>query len=155
MNPEALSDEALATLLAEGHVTLQRLEPTRSELMERVRKFGQLYEALPVKPPGAALLFQSKDSNEVKYLSIDQRVTLGRLPQSFNGTKESILLFSDPEMSRSHFEVEESEGLWIIRDLDSRNGTYVNERPVGSETVILKAGDVISAGSTIFFFTGS
>lgn len=54
----------------------------------------------------------------------------------------------DGKMSREHFRIDATElGAQII-DLGSRNGTYVNKRPIARVT--LQHGDLIRAGTTDF-----
>lgn len=51
-------------------------------------------------------------------------------------------------MSGVHFSIECSETQCHIRDLHSRNGTFVNEERI--TTAVLKSGDKITAGETSF-----
>jgi hypothetical protein len=53
----------------------------------------------------------------------------------------------DPKMSSRHFALELDGRTVLIRDLDSRNGTFVNGVPV-SPTHRLEEGDLIQAGET-------
>ena len=55
---------------------------------------------------------------------------------------------ADPALSRNHclFEMRE-EALWVT-DLASANGTFVNGRELGADSVRLAAGDVVTAGDT-------
>ena len=55
---------------------------------------------------------------------------------------------ADPALSRNHclFEIRE-ESLWVT-DLASANGTFVNGRELGAESVRLAPGDVVTAGDT-------
>jgi pSer/pThr/pTyr-binding forkhead associated (FHA) protein len=54
-------------------------------------------------------------------------------------------------LSARHFEVENREGRFSIRDLSSTNGTKVNGHLL-NQTVELRSGDRIEAGQTIFVF---
>ena len=61
-------------------------------------------------------------------------------------------LISDINVSRTHAEISLSpQGAWVITDLGSTNGTYVNGRAVASQP--LNEGDHIAMGSTNFVFT--
>lgn len=55
----------------------------------------------------------------------------------------------DEELSRNHclFECSGESDITVV-DLSSANGTYVNDEPVYSQAVLLKAGDVIRVGAT-------
>jgi len=60
------------------------------------------------------------------------------------------LRLSDQGASRQHAEIFRVGGLHFIRDLSSRNGTYVNEKRVSE--VILRDGDQIKVGETVGIF---
>lgn len=55
----------------------------------------------------------------------------------------------DEELSRNHclFECSGESDITVV-DLSSANGTYVNDEPVESRAVLLKAGDMIRVGAT-------
>jgi len=60
----------------------------------------------------------------------------------------------EDSISRNHALIEKRDGEYVIRDLESTNGTYVNDRPI--RTHQLRDGDQIKFGSTIFkFLSGS
>lgn len=54
----------------------------------------------------------------------------------------------DENMSRRHFEIVEKDGGYVVRDLQSRNGTFVNNQKVTESP--LGIGDTIRAGATSF-----
>lgn len=58
----------------------------------------------------------------------------------------------DPEMSRQHFKVVPSNQQYVVEDLQSRNGTFVNGQRVTAATT-LKPNDLIRAGETNFVFS--
>ena len=73
-----------------------------------------------------------------------QAVTIGRAP-----TNQIVL--KDERCSRNHLEVFVSGGQWMLRDLDSRNGTMVGtQRVVGDWT--LHPGDIIRIGRSQLVF---
>jgi hypothetical protein len=55
------------------------------------------------------------------------------------------------DISRRHSEVVERDGSFVVRDLGSTNGTYVNGQPVDGEQPLLP-GDRIEIGSTTITF---
>ena len=58
-------------------------------------------------------------------------------------------------MSREHFKITLTDGFYVLKDLDSLNGTFVNDEPHAiKENVILIAGTAIHAGDVVFVFTG-
>lgn len=73
------------------------------------------------------------------------RVTLGR-------ESRNDITIPDINVSRTHAEISLSpQGAWVITDLGSTNGTYVNGHAVASQP--LNEGDHIAMGSTNFVFT--
>ncbi len=59
------------------------------------------------------------------------------------------LVIALPRISRSHARVTQDERGYAICDLGSRNGTFVNGKPIGSEPVRLQDGDQIVLGGTV------
>ena len=59
----------------------------------------------------------------------------------------------DSEVSRHHAEIRHRENEFVISDLNSSNGTYVNGRRV--EQHKLESGDQVQTGSTLMLFTGT
>ncbi len=79
-------------------------------------------------------------------LPISSYTTVGR------GSGNS-LVFDDSYTSTTHAElVRDAEG-WLVRDLGSTNGTFVNGRRVRGQ-VRVDAGDEIAFGSVVVTFTG-
>ena len=62
-------------------------------------------------------------------------MTIGRAPTN-------QIVVKDERCSRHHAEIFFSEGQWILRDLDSRNGTVVGEQRVKGDHVLV-AGEVV------------
>ena len=58
------------------------------------------------------------------------------------------LVFADDTVSRQHAELRVVDGRWILRDLGSSNGTWVNGRQVMEAEVA--AGDEVSLGHCSF-----
>ncbi|REK09409.1 MAG: FHA domain-containing protein [Planctomycetota bacterium] len=69
-----------------------------------------------------------------------QAVTIGRAP-----TNQVVI--KDERCSRCHAEIFFSESEWILRDLDSRNGTAVANTRVRGD-YILRAGDIVRIGQS-------
>ncbi|MEC8320864.1 MAG: ATP-binding protein, partial [Planctomycetota bacterium] len=70
-----------------------------------------------------------------------------REPQLIGRSTEAIPL-QDESVSRRHAELTPDEGRWWIRDLDSTNGTLVNDVPILDRTS-LDPGDRIRCGDTV------
>lgn len=65
------------------------------------------------------------------------RETIGRSP-------EASLFLDDVTVSRRHAQIERTPEGWVISDLGSLNGTYVNRRRI--ERLVLKDGDEVQVG---------
>jgi signal transduction histidine kinase/pSer/pThr/pTyr-binding forkhead associated (FHA) protein len=59
----------------------------------------------------------------------------------------------DSEVSRHHAEIRCHDGEFVVSDLNSSNGTYVNGKRIEQHT--LESGDQVQTGSTLMLFTGS
>jgi signal transduction histidine kinase len=75
----------------------------------------------------------------------DTTVTLGR------GTSNAVQLH-DTEVSREHAEFSRRGDEYVIRDLGSSNGTFVNGKPVKEH--VLASGDQVQLGRTLLLYTG-
>lgn len=69
------------------------------------------------------------------------------LPRTLVGRSPSCdVVLADPSVSGEHAVVAWIDGRWRLRDLGSRNGTAVGDRPVSSEPVALAVGDRVAFG---------
>ena len=68
-----------------------------------------------------------------------ETVTIGRAPTN-------RVVVKDERCSRNHAEVFPTKGKWVLRDLESRNGTTVNGGRVTSDHTLVP-GDIIRVGS--------
>ena len=73
------------------------------------------------------------------------RVTLGRTAEA------DISLPSDASVSRLHSAIERYPGGWVLRDLGSTNGTFLNGERLANDRP-LKSGDEIRLGGCVFLF---
>ncbi len=151
----APSDEALARLVFESQTTIRRTDPATGDVFERVKRFIRLYAQLSTKPEGVALLYQEFGSGCARHRELAQQLVVGRLPKRADKMQGSDLALEDAQMSRTHFEIRLTDGFYILHDLESRNGTFLNSDPNPIEESLLKAGDVIQAGASLFVFTGA
>lgn len=77
-------------------------------------------------------------------MRVGSRVTIGR-------DEDNDISFGDALMSSRHVEIEERDGSYYITDLDSKNGTFVNDFRIQGQR-ILQSGDVITVGRTSLVF---
>ena len=61
------------------------------------------------------------------------------------------LCIDDPKASRFHVEIQCQDNQWMLRDKQSKNGTFVNGERVS--TVVLKEGDEVQVGETRLAFS--
>ena len=97
--------------------------------------------------PGSALLVVRRGPNAGSRFLLDTEVTTaGRHP-------ESDIFLDDVTVSRRHAEFRREAGVFLVRDVGSLNGTYVNREPVESAT--LANGDEVQIGKfRLVFLTG-
>ena len=79
-----------------------------------------------------------------------EQVDVGSDPVAIGRNPDSDILLEDPEVSRQHAEVRREEGVFVLVDLGSVNGTRVNGAGVDERT--LQDGDVITIGGATIRF---
>lgn len=75
---------------------------------------------------------------QASLVPLENRMTIGRAP-------ENAITIDDPEASAIHASLEPLAGAWSVRDLSSRNGTFVNGERILTERP-LRRGDEIRIG---------
>ncbi|WHH59353.1 FHA domain-containing protein [Petroclostridium sp. X23] len=76
---------------------------------------------------------------------IDKDKTLGR------ASKNEIVI-QDPFLSGRHVRFLSENNTYFLEDLESTNGSFVNDTRAGNEPVVLKNGDRIHIGQLDFIF---
>ena len=71
-------------------------------------------------------------------------------PLTIIGRERSDIIIKDSEVSSSHCQIQDIEGKFFIFDMNSTNGTYVNDKKIIKAQ--LKPSDVIRVGQTKFQF---
>ncbi|MCA9803026.1 MAG: FHA domain-containing protein [Cyanobacteria bacterium HKST-UBA02] len=76
-----------------------------------------------------------------------------RVPLCTVGRNDSndIVTTDDNSISGNHFEIVFEEGRYLIRDANSRHGTFLNGNQIESPLPV-NDGDVIKAGVSLFWF---
>lgn len=85
----------------------------------------------------------------INKLGIPKDIELTGEPLSIGRSREADIPLLDDKTSRVHCGIRLSDGEFYIKDLKSRNGTFVNGQRI-EDTVKIKAGDRIQIGSTVF-----
>ncbi|HHV98800.1 MAG TPA: FHA domain-containing protein [Clostridiaceae bacterium] len=76
---------------------------------------------------------------------LNGRKTIGRL-----GKNDFVI--NDPFLSGNHAEFFSEDGIYYMRDLGSKNGSYINNVRIGIDAVPLDNGDKIQIGQLTFIF---
>lgn len=110
--------------------------PAAESMTEETRQFE--------KPDSqAATALVNTETRERWELNADTKITVGRAEDNL------LSLKNDVYASGHHAEIFISDNLCYVKDLDSTNGTYLNNQPlIGSVTV--EPGDIITFGRTRF-----
>jgi pSer/pThr/pTyr-binding forkhead associated (FHA) protein len=78
----------------------------------------------------------------------EERVTIGK------SSTNLVALAHDSTVSRLHAVLENLGSAWSLRDVGSRNGTFVNGEKIGQERV-LRSGDEVRVGNSRLVFWDS
>ena len=84
-----------------------------------------------------------KEAGRVYDLRRDGSTSMGR-------ARANDIVIDDVACSNEHCRIRPEEGRFVLHDLQSTNGTFVNERRVTTHS--LEAGDVVQVGETHLTF---
>lgn len=73
-----------------------------------------------------------------------------KLPTVVGRGRDVSLVLRHTLVSRQHCEIFEVDGQLMVRDLNSKNGTFVGNQPIGEEAVVLADGDLLTIGAVTF-----
>jgi pSer/pThr/pTyr-binding forkhead associated (FHA) protein len=93
-----------------------------------------------------AVVLRVEQDHRTRTVRAPVPITIGRAPSA-------TLVVPDAQVSRLHARIDLLDGVLSVRDLDSRNGTLVNARPI-ERPVALQDGDEIDVGTTRIVFCG-
>ncbi len=93
---------------------------------------------------GTAMLIVRRGPSEgTSFVLESDVVTVGR-------SDDSSVVLDDVTVSRHHAQVERTDRGWVLRDIGSLNGTYVNHERI--DVVLLAGGDEVQIGKYRFVF---
>ncbi len=72
------------------------------------------------------------------------------LPAVIGRSRSTDVILGHPLVSRQHCEVFESNGMLMVRDLGSRNGTFVGDQRIAEQAMPVKPGDLLTVGPVTF-----
>lgn len=132
-----------------------RVKPGDLQILPRVQK-RELEAALEeeralektqaIEPAEAARLGLTVVLATLENLETGQIHRISRFPVRVGRLESNDIRLTDPSVSRVHAEIVEESNAFVVRDLESTNGTKVNGRRVKEKR--LAHGDVISFGTT-------
>ncbi len=173
-NPEEQSTlQVLYTLQMARFVTVVAARPVEEEATAPPAPAGDLLQTQRLKGPAVEFASpvrspkQEDDTRQivtpkaVQYLANAQKVTVSRLILVTDGRETSFPLagdtytlgrhknndiaVSDPKVSSFHARIDRSSDGFVLVDLNSRNGTFVNGQRI--ESGLLKTGDEVRLGT--------
>ncbi len=88
------------------------------------------------------LIVVNRDSEATEFRIKDRITTIGR-------SSDNHLVLPGTHVSRNHATIERTVKGFVLTDLDSKNGTYINNKPVKS--TVLNVGDKVKIGENFLF----
>ena len=90
-------------------------------------------------PSGACFILNGKDTIKLEKAIVH----IGR-------HSNNDIVIQDPMVSRDHLQLRAQRGRFLLFDLSSTGGTFINGQPVNN--AILKPGDVVRIGQTVLIY---
>jgi len=137
-----VSDASLHNLVAEIRAALGD-NPRAVRYIRTVPRFGYAFQA-DARPPAPDL--QSDQSTGPRVVSGDRECLLAEGANLVGRDRDCAVRIDSPTLSRRHARIIVDGVAATLEDLGSKNGTYLNSRPV-TQTVALNDGDRIQVGS--------
>jgi hypothetical protein len=82
-----------------------------------------------------------------------RRVAVEKSPFRIGRAESADLRVESAEVSREHAEIVERNGMWLVRDLGSTNGTHVNGKRI--QEALLTDGDIVRVAESELTFIAS
>ena len=112
-------------------------------LWNLLREFKQQGDRLAAqKKPGIALSIQTEQGKENQRQFLQPQIMIGR------DTKCDLAVM-DEALSAHHARLTHHHGQWWLEDLNSTNGTFLNQEKLTTPAVVI-TGDHFKCGNTIF-----
>lgn len=103
----------------------------------------------PEPPAGSATSASASTLVIVAGTRAGERITLGREPITIGRSSDSTLILKDDYTSTHHARLVLWNDGWMIQDLDSTNGTFLNGKRISSPTPV-PLGVPVKVGATSF-----
>jgi hypothetical protein len=99
---------------------------------------------------GAAAQRQAAAREPLTLATNERVIALDNPPVSVGRSLDNDVILQQPSVSRHHAQVIFRHGRWLLRDLGSTHGSWVNGHRLGAgQDCILRAGDVVSLGDAV------
>jgi hypothetical protein len=118
-------------------------ESADSTVVMRTPEVGQVERTVMLRLQPSLTVTRGPGQGEVFNLSLDSAISIGRAPTN-------DIPLGDTAVSGEHCRIRPEGGAFVLHDLKSTNGTFVNEKRI--ERHRLSEGDVIRVGETHFRF---
>jgi hypothetical protein len=126
--------------------TLSGMPTSNSELAAKLQYVANLLADAGPLPPCPVLVW--RESNQtVRHALIHDPFVVGRSPEP-----RGLAFPEDKLLSRNHFSICVTEEGCLLRNLNSKNGTAINQPGETAGQRLLRDGDLILAGNHIFAF---
>ena len=144
--PSHLSSEELRT----ATLAIERPPADTHAIRNRMALAARILDQLSETPRVPTLVIIKAPLAVIRAVPITDEMIVGR---------HSDCQLPVPEgktMSRQHFHLRKADGLFIIKDLGSRNGTFINDPKTRlTQPRALRDGDMIFAGEIAFLFVNA
>jgi FHA domain/von Willebrand factor type A domain len=151
------ADELKAIVEAQNAAPQPGLVAGARQLAQRARGAGQGSSAPPMQqappPPSSAMAGSVREARltaidrvdqiPAEYALLKDEISLGR-------GEENDIVIPHPSVSRAHARLARRDGIWEVTDLNSTNGSYVNQHPVQG-SVRANSGSEVRFGDIRFF----
>lgn len=91
----------------------------------------------------------SSNGNSIR-ITIDQRFPIGSEVIVGRDSKLSRIVIDDPTISRQHASIKIMEDVLMVRDLNSTNGTWINNQKIYSHYASITSGGILKLGNITF-----
>ena len=109
----------------------------------QIIKRSRLTKGIPGRYQASLVILEGYDTEGMEYPITETYAMIGR-------SKDAAVHLKDPMVSREHAAIEFDEDAFILKDLDSTNGTYM--RGVLIKEKRLSHGDKFQVGNTVLQF---
>ncbi|RBP41229.1 FHA domain-containing protein [Roseimicrobium gellanilyticum] len=140
------SDETIETMLSNTTAEVFSLPANNQAFLQRMLVISKVSEALPAGKAGPLVAsIQGGGLGPAGFTPIKKSLTVGRSRRADWQVEDS-----QKKLSSCHFSISQHGQKYVLTDLDSSNGTRVNESPARIKQCFIHHGDFIHAGGFTF-----